>query len=359
VTATGQPVGLILDKSQGATVGASIVTGDSSTFTSGLGSWTGLNANVALTNPTARMRITQAGALGTVAEADLALTTVAGMWYRITLNRAAKSGTGAFLAGAGTAAGSLNLASVNAGTGTGQVMLSFAATGTTTYLILRGTTSWATNDYIEVDDVLVQPIPGNHALQATSTARPTLQQDASGFYYLSFDGVDDSLATGSINFTATDKMTVIAGAYKASDAARGILYELSADINSNNGAFTLEAPDAAAATSFRVRSKGTLAATAVGNSFAAPIAAVLTHQCDIGADTLSLRANGSQAATAATDQGTGNFGNFPLYVGRRGGSSLPFNGRMYSLIVRGAATSDPQLSQAERFIGARKMGLSF
>jgi hypothetical protein len=55
---------------------------------------------------------------------------------------------------------------------------------------------------------------GNHATQSTTTRRPTLQQDTSGKYYLSFDGVDDYLSTGSIDFTATDKMTVMAGLRK-------------------------------------------------------------------------------------------------------------------------------------------------
>lgn len=39
----------------------------------------------------------------------------------------------------------------------------------------------------------VREILGNHASQATTTARPILRQDAGGRYYLSFDGVDDSL----------------------------------------------------------------------------------------------------------------------------------------------------------------------
>lgn len=36
---------------------------------------------------------------------------------------------------------------------------------------------------------------GNHASQATTAARPLLQQDTGGRYYLSFDGVDDRLTS--------------------------------------------------------------------------------------------------------------------------------------------------------------------
>jgi hypothetical protein len=63
------------------------------------------------------------------------------------------------------------------------------------------------------------------------------------------------------------------------------------------------------------------------------------------------------AVTSATDQGTGNFGNYPLYFGRRGGSTLPFNGREYQTIIRGAASSALQITQAERFVG-NKMGIT-
>jgi hypothetical protein len=45
--------------------------------------------------------------------------------------------------------------------------------------------------------------------------------------------------------------------------------------------------------------------------------------------------NSVQAASDSTSQGTGNYGNYPLYLFRRGGTSLPFNGRLYQLIVAG------------------------
>lgn len=48
---------------------------------------------------------------------------------------------------------------------------------------------------------------GNHATQSVSTRRPTLRQDVSGFYYLEFDGIDDSLNIGDIdlgNFAGLD-----------------------------------------------------------------------------------------------------------------------------------------------------------
>ena len=43
---------------------------------------------------------------------------------------------------------------------------------------------------------------GNHASQATAAARPVLQQDGGGKYYLSFDGVDDFISTTGMTHTA-------------------------------------------------------------------------------------------------------------------------------------------------------------
>lgn len=195
---------------------------------------------------------------------------------------------------------------------------------------------------------------GNHATQANASKKPILQQSG-GLYYLQFDGVDDFLSTGSINFTSTDKMTVITGIMKGSDAARAIAYELSADINTNNGSFALEAPDANAAATLRPRSKGTVIATTSVASLVAGRKMVVTQQGDIAADAVSLRVDGADAGSAATDQGTGNYGNYPLYIGQRGGTSLPFNGHLYQLVVRGAQTAD--LAPGESFT-AEKTGIT-
>lgn len=51
----------------------------------------------------------------------------------------------------------------------------------------------------------VRELPGNHASQATTTARPLLQRDANGKLHLEFDGVDDILksSTRSIGVTSS------------------------------------------------------------------------------------------------------------------------------------------------------------
>jgi hypothetical protein len=190
------------------------------------------------------------------------------------------------------------------------------------------------------------------AYQRVNTAS---DYDTAGFpYYLRFDGVDDSLSTGTVDFTATDKMTVWAGVHKASDV-NGVVAELSAASTTNAGAFALFMPSAAL-NDIYWRNAGTVIANASA-VYAAPTSKVVTGIGDIAGDIDTLRVNGVVAAATTTDQGTGNYGNHVFYIGRRGGSSLPFNGRIYSLIVRGAATTASQIAQAERYI-ARRMGVS-
>lgn len=196
---------------------------------------------------------------------------------------------------------------------------------------------------------------GNHATQATSASRPTLQQDASGYYYLSFDGFDDGMATAAINFSATDKMTVWAGVNKQSDAAVGLVAEFTADLTANAGSWYLAAPISAATANFAFASKGTVAAQATATSiYAAPFAAVITGQGNISGDSVTQRVNGVLNGSTLTDEGTGNYANAPLYLGRRGGASLPFNGRIYSLIVRGAASDTAQISAGERYAAGKQ-----
>lgn len=191
---------------------------------------------------------------------------------------------------------------------------------------------------------------GNHATQSTTASRPTLQQDTSGKYYLSFDGVDDYLSTRSVDFTATDKMTVLAGVRKLSDAATATLFETSSNIINNNGTLFFGSPTST--NSYQFNSKGSSESIAgSGNGvYVAPITNVVAGISDISGDSVILRVNGNQVAQSTADQGTGNYGNYPLYIGRRGGASLSFKGHLYGLIVRGALSSTAEITSAESYM---------
>jgi hypothetical protein len=170
--------------------------------------------------------------------------------------------------------------------------------------------------------------------------------------YIAFDGVDDGMVTATIT-PATDKVQVFAGVRKLSDAAIGVVVELSALQGTNNGTFNIRAPNSAAAASFAMFTSGTITAafgdTNSGN--AAPVTKVVTGISDISAPSGVLKLNGTQVATSTATQGTGNYLAYPLYIGRRGGTTLPFNGRIYSLITRfGANLTTGQITSTESWV---------
>jgi hypothetical protein len=177
--------------------------------------------------------------------------------------------------------------------------------------------------------------------------------DTVGFpVYLRADGSNDFLQTNSIDFSGTDKVTVAAGVRKLSDAAAGTVMELSTAIASNNGTFRLTAPNSAAA-NYAFSSKGTVASTNVFTSFAAPITNVITGLADISGDINRARLNAQSVGDLTSDQGTGNFGNFAMYLFSTAGTSSFFNGRFYGGVVRGAFSNDQQVQSLENYMNTK------
>lgn len=197
----------------------------------------------------------------------------------------------------------------------------------------------------------------NHASQTVSASRPILQRNATtGAYYLAFDGVDDFLQTNSIDFTATDKVSVFAGVRKLS-TVDGLVLELSSNMSTNNGSFYLAAPAGQSnPNQILFANKGTILASAQNPNLPPPISVVVSCKGNIAADSTIIRTNGTQFSSA-TDLGTGNYGNYPLYIGRRGGTSLPFIGHLYSLIGIGRLTTDSETIALEKAI-AKNTGVS-
>jgi hypothetical protein len=170
--------------------------------------------------------------------------------------------------------------------------------------------------------------------------------------YLRFDGSDDYMLTNSVDFTGTDKMTVWAGVRKLSDASSAMLLELSTNGFNTNGGFYMSAPNTSSS-NYGLTSRGTTGAFIAPSGFVAPVSNVLTGILSISPASIILRANATQAGSSTANQGTGNYGNYPLYIGRRGGTSLPFNGRIFSLIIRGAESTTQQIEQTETYVNQK------
>lgn len=192
---------------------------------------------------------------------------------------------------------------------------------------------------------------GNHASQVTDANRPTLQVSG-GRYYLSCDGMNDALATASIDFTSSDQVYGCFGLEKLSDAAVAAFLEFSP--SGADGIFAFFAPATAAQASVTWRSRGTALAINTVLSLPAPNKSVFTVRADISTPLNGISVNGGAEAVVATSQGTGNYGSFPLYLFSRGGTTLPFTGSMYGIIIRLGAPPASDLADAvERFMAGK------
>jgi hypothetical protein len=199
---------------------------------------------------------------------------------------------------------------------------------------------------------------GNHR----TLTNVTLQQDEAGRKYLLANGTSSTGVTAAIDFTGTDKMTVFAAIYKASDAATAAFLELSATANTNNGSFNILAPASAGSTVASYLRGDTAINVNNITGVAAPIKYVHTGLFDIAQATAAaesvVRINGAASASTGSASGAGNFGNYVLYSFARGGTQLYFSGRDYGTIARGATCGAGQVADVERYL-AGLSGLAF
>ncbi len=212
-----------------------------------------------------------------------------------------------------------------------------------------------TGDGQPVGKILDKSGRGNHATQATAASRPLYKTDGT-YHWLQFDGVDDSLSTAEINFTATDKMSGWVGIYNSSTLVK-IIVELSTGAASS-GSFYIVSGNDSGFDSYSFQAHGSGASTGaetVGiNGFIAPDKAVLTFTGNISASKQNyIRRNVGAYNTKTTGIAAGTFGNYPIYVGARAGTSLYFNGKVYSIIVRGALSTAQEITDTETWVNGK------
>ena len=201
----------------------------------------------------------------------------------------------------------------------------------------------------------------NHAFATSSASRPILQRNATtGAYYLALDGADDSLQTANIDFTSTDKMSLFIGVTKLADAGQ-IIAELSPNTTVNAGSFYLVSGTDGGGNGYSSMARGSFSASgnmaALNFTYPAPDVAVLSVKHDISGDLSSVRRNGVIGINGLADKGTGNFGNYPLFIGRRAGTDFPFTGHLYGLIGIGKLVSDNETLAIEKEI-AKRLGVT-
>jgi hypothetical protein len=260
-----------------------------------------------------------------------------------TLTASAANGTVSQLTGS-LAAGSTISCYIRRRTGTGAVAL------------------WVGNAYSNIT------VTGSwqrvESLQATTTTgyfdiRLSISGDAVDVMYPQVETGSPATAFQNIG---TDKMTVWAGVRKLSDAttaAYQTIIELSDNSSTNNGSISqYSSANANGRLAFFLR--GTASTGFEPITYNAPSTLVTATSCDISQSTrateLLPRINGvlnQTNATGAADAGTGNFGNYPLFIGARNNASLFFQGWLTSLIVRGAQSTQGQIEATESWVNGK------
>jgi hypothetical protein len=199
---------------------------------------------------------------------------------------------------------------------------------------------------------------------ATNYQRVTTQHDVTeagvaSVGYLYFDGADDAMVTSSVNFTSTNKMTAFAGYRAILKTGSAMMFELSS-VNSNVGSFSLNQGPIAGTTGFGALMNTGSVVGAQTDPLTIPYTSVASLKLDsalVGtANEISLRMNGTATPLPniiGSDSGTGNFGNYPFYIGARNGSQFHFAGHIYSLIARGAFTDAPTIASTETYVAGK------
>ena len=176
--------------------------------------------------------------------------------------------------------------------------------------------------------------------------------DTTGFPpYLSFDGTDDHLYAQPVNLSGGDNALIVAGQRKLKDGTAGPLALSSTATSPPNGHFILYCPSAL--NSYRLTNRGTITANAGNGTFAtSPHTGVVTGAASISGDFCRLRLNGSTIETVTTDQGTGNYASTSQFqIGKQ--STAFFQGRLYNLVIRMAASTDAQIANTEAFVNTK------
>jgi len=164
------------------------------------------------------------------------------------------------------------------------------------------------------------------------------------------------MSTNAINFTSTDKMTLVTGVRKLGSTL-GVLWESSVDASSYNGGFFLTAPRNTS--DYSCLTRGTTIFTEVTVSgYAAPITNIVSSLVNIASPSNAMRINGIQVGNVTTTLGGGSYGNYPLYLFARNNSNIQFNGQFYGAIIRGAQSDTVSVTQTENYI-AQKTGITF
>jgi len=319
----GDPIGLMFDKSQGATPGPN------------------------LSNVTAPKTQSSAGEVAGLTEAP-----EVGAFYLVEYTITASDWNEALYQEPGS--GPFGYYSMSKTVGSHSYVFQALDTQTGSFLQMGGVGPFTGSITFSV--LSVRKVAGNHATQATLAQRPILRQSPEGLYYLEFDGTDDFMVTSTIA-PGTDKAQIFAGVRKLSEATEGIVVEHGV-AGQDLLATSLSIPQNGLAWQLVLRDAAQNAIARTGATFPPPQTAVVAGLLDYAGATLAdeakIRVNQAQTDAQTGGQVAGAFGDYPLYLGSRGVASTLLNGHIYGLIVRfGPNLTTEEIENTEGWVAGK------
>lgn len=333
VTAVGQPVGLILDKSKGLVLGPELATnGDFATDTG----WT-KGANTTISGGSANFAAASGYAIW-----QNSAGIFAGGYYEVTyIVSGYVSGTIRSYIGATATFGP-----------------TISANGTYTFRagpITGGEVGFQSMDAFtgSIDNVSVKAISGNHATQATAAKRPLLQNDGVN-NYLAFDGVDDSLGIGTPGIPIISDLAIFYGAARNTNSAGSVVNQMQdpSTYNDYEMGWNANSPPNIGQTWYQssLVTGGGFDGPTTGSWGTVPHVFTATRN----ANSIQFRfdgANSGAPSSALTQPVSG--GTKVFLIGKRLDGYGVLNGRIYSLIVLGRLATTQEITDTETWVAAK------
>jgi len=336
VTADGQPVGLILDKSKVLVLGSELVTNGDFSSATGWSVPAGLTIGGGVATATA--------ASGYLYR--LGNSIVAGRTYEVSFDVSEYSGTA-------TIRGYIQATPVFGSTVSGNGHFTHRLTATATNVNSECGLNMSSGFNGVIDNFSIKEIAGNHATQATAASRPLYKTDGT-YHWLQFDGVDDSLSTAAIDFTSVNKTGIFAGTYIVDSTNWRILAIQGASRMFSNPSVGLQIPAGSSAIqSVSFPSSAATYSAQTGGTTSINTKGVFSSLIDRSVSSRSVvnRINGSEVNATGWAIESGFYGNNPLFIGGAGGEA--YNGKIYSLIIRGALSTADEITATETWVNQR------
>lgn len=337
VTATGQSVGIVLDKARGMVRGGDVVlAGDFSSA----GPWSAPVAGASITGGQLAFDGATSIANGAAITSQTLPVTV-GQVVEVTYTIA--SGVTAPIS-VGFSGGSSGLARTAAGTFTDILHVS----GTALSIYARTSTGARTG---AIDNVSVKIIAGNHAYQTTSGSRPIYRDEIDGKSW-ELDGVDDWFAFTPF-LSGFDAFSAVAVRYDTLGSDRVAITHRS---SSSSNPILGQADYGQSGTLYRglfrtdAGSMNILSSIVPGAAPLGPLIQVVQHVPAVGG---RLRVNGVTTNQQAAVSGPVTVNLATLGANRTTATNSFLAGRIYSVVSRDLAASDAEMARVEAYLAIK------